>query len=120
MSTTSTQTRVGRAASRPTPGRRRFWTSRRRDHLAGYLFISPQLLGTAVFVVVPLVLVVWYSLHEWNVLADTFQYKTSKDKVFSCGDMRRGQSLVVWAIREGRQAARSIDLDLMGKTALPR
>jgi glutamate synthase (NADPH/NADH) small chain len=55
-----------------------------------------------------------------NVLADTVHYKTSTPKVFSCGDMRRGQSLVVWAIREGRQAARAIDLDLMGKTDLPR
>lgn len=75
MSTTSTQIGVGRAGSRPTPARRRsFWTSRRRDHLAGYLFITPQLLGTAAFVLVPLVLVVWYSLHEWNVLAGTFSY----------------------------------------------
>jgi glutamate synthase (NADPH/NADH) small chain len=55
-----------------------------------------------------------------NVFADTFQYKTSKEKVFSCGDMRRGQSLVVWAIREGRQCARSIDQHLMGQTTLPR
>jgi glutamate synthase (NADPH/NADH) small chain len=55
-----------------------------------------------------------------NVLADVIQYKTSRQKVFSCGDMRRGQSLVVWAIREGRQCARSIDQFLMGKTDLPR
>ena len=55
-----------------------------------------------------------------NVLADTFQYKTSREKVFSCGDMRRGQSLVVWAIREGRQCARSVDQYLMGRTTLPR
>jgi glutamate synthase (NADPH/NADH) small chain len=55
-----------------------------------------------------------------NVLADTLQYKTTKEKVFSCGDMRRGQSLVVWAIREGRQCARAIDLSLMGTTDLPR
>jgi glutamate synthase (NADPH/NADH) small chain len=54
-----------------------------------------------------------------NVFADTFSYRTSVDKVYAAGDMRRGQSLVVWAIREGRQAARSIDLDLMGKTDLP-
>jgi glutamate synthase (NADPH/NADH) small chain len=40
--------------------------------------------------------------------------------VFSCGDMRRGQSLVVWAIREGRQCAHAVDLALMGETALPR
>lgn len=55
-----------------------------------------------------------------NVLADTDSYVTSKAKVFSAGDMRRGQSLVVWAIREGRQAARAIDEYLMGSTGLPR
>lgn len=55
-----------------------------------------------------------------NVFADTFSYKTSVDKVYAAGDMRRGQSLVVWAIREGRQAARAIDIDLMGTTDLPR
>lgn len=55
-----------------------------------------------------------------NVAADTATYKTSLDKVFSAGDMRRGQSLVVWAIREGRQAAREVDLFLMGETLLPR
>jgi glutamate synthase (NADPH/NADH) small chain len=54
-----------------------------------------------------------------NLFADTFSYKTSVDKVYAAGDMRRGQSLVVWAIREGRQAARSIDLELMGKSDLP-
>ncbi len=47
-------------------------------------------------------------------------YRTSIDKVFAAGDMRRGQSLVVWAIREGRQAARSVDLFLMGASDLPR
>jgi glutamate synthase (NADPH/NADH) small chain len=48
-------------------------------------------------------------------------YKTSVDpKVYAAGDVRRGQSLVVWAIREGRQAARAIDDALMGSTALPR
>jgi glutamate synthase (NADPH/NADH) small chain len=55
-----------------------------------------------------------------NVLADTVKYKSSVDKVFACGDMRRGQSLVVWAIREGRQAARAVDEFLMGETNLPR
>ena len=55
-----------------------------------------------------------------NVAADTIQYKSSTEKVFTCGDMRRGQSLVVWAIREGRQCARSVDEHLMGKTLLPR
>ncbi len=55
-----------------------------------------------------------------NVKADTEDYRTSVPKVFAAGDMRRGQSLVVWAIREGRQAARSVDVFLMGTTALPR
>jgi glutamate synthase (NADPH/NADH) small chain len=47
-------------------------------------------------------------------------YKTNAEKVFAAGDMRRGQSLVVWAIREGRQAARAVDEYLMGVTDLPR
>lgn len=55
-----------------------------------------------------------------NVKADTVAYKSSLDKVFSCGDMRRGQSLVVWAIREGRQCAHAVDKFLMGSTTLPR
>jgi len=55
-----------------------------------------------------------------NVMADEFSYRSSKDKVFAAGDMRRGQSLVVWAIREGRQAAHAIDAFLMGSSDLPR
>ena len=55
-----------------------------------------------------------------NISANTEDYKTSLKGIFSAGDMRRGQSLVVWAIREGRQAANSIDKYLMGETNLPR
>jgi glutamate synthase (NADPH/NADH) small chain len=55
-----------------------------------------------------------------NVAADTLGYQTSVPKVFAAGDMRRGQSLVVWAIREGRQCARAIDEFLMGTSLLPR
>ena len=55
-----------------------------------------------------------------NIKADELGYETSKRRVFTAGDMRRGQSLVVWAIREGRQAAHAIDKALMGKTDLPR
>ena len=55
-----------------------------------------------------------------NVKANTDDYRTSVDKVFAAGDMRRGQSLVVWAIREGRQCARAIDEFLMGSSELPR
>jgi len=55
-----------------------------------------------------------------NVAANEVDYRTSVDKLWAAGDVRRGQSLVVWAIREGRQAAREIDLSLMGATDLPR
>ena len=55
-----------------------------------------------------------------NVKADDKTYATSNPKVFVAGDMRRGQSLVVWAIREGRQAAHAMDKMLMGTTTLPR
>ena len=55
-----------------------------------------------------------------NVAADTARYTTSEEQVYACGDMRRGQSLVVWAIREGRQCARAVDEALMGVSELPR
>lgn len=55
-----------------------------------------------------------------NVAADTIEYATSIDGVFAAGDMRRGQSLVVWAIREGRQCAHAVDAYLMGSSTLPR
>ena len=55
-----------------------------------------------------------------NVKADTVSYRSTTPKIFSCGDMRRGQSLVVWAIREGRQCAAAVDEFLMGETLLPR
>jgi glutamate synthase (NADPH/NADH) small chain len=55
-----------------------------------------------------------------NVAANVVDYRTSDPQIFACGDMRRGQSLVVWAIREGRQAARAVDEALMGASELPR
>ncbi len=58
--------------------------------------------------------------HRGDAKADTNDYRTNVKKVFAAGDMRRGQSLVVWAIREGRQAARSVDEFLMGSSILPR
>ncbi|SDU51725.1 carbohydrate ABC transporter permease [Jiangella alkaliphila] len=69
--TTSQATReAAAAASRgrpPSPGRRPFWTTRRRDALTGYLFITPQLAGVAVFVLLPVGLAIWYSLNDWNI-----------------------------------------------------
>ncbi|TIX09246.1 MAG: glutamate synthase, partial [Mesorhizobium sp.] len=55
-----------------------------------------------------------------NVEANDRDYRTSVEKLYAAGDVRRGQSLVVWAIREGRQAARAIDEALMGSSVLPR
>ncbi len=55
-----------------------------------------------------------------NVAANVVNYRTSDPQIFAAGDMRRGQSLVVWAIREGRQAARAVDEALMGVSELPR
>jgi glutamate synthase (NADPH/NADH) small chain len=55
-----------------------------------------------------------------NVKANTDDYRSTAPRVFACGDMRRGQSLVVWAIREGRQCARAVDEYLMGESSLPR
>ena len=55
-----------------------------------------------------------------NVIANQSSYETSVSNVFVAGDMRRGQSLVVWAIREGRQCAHAVDKFLMGSTTLPR
>jgi glutamate synthase (NADPH/NADH) small chain len=55
-----------------------------------------------------------------NVKASVADYRTSVTSIFTCGDMRRGQSLVVWAIREGRQCARAVDEYLMGVSKLPR
>jgi glutamate synthase (NADPH/NADH) small chain len=54
------------------------------------------------------------------VAANVANYQTSVRNIFACGDMRRGQSLVVWAIREGRQCARAVDEALMGASKLPR
>jgi glutamate synthase (NADPH/NADH) small chain len=54
------------------------------------------------------------------VKANVVDYRTSTPDIFACGDMRRGQSLVVWAIREGRQCAQAVDAYLMGASRLPR
>ena len=57
---------------------------------------------------------------NWETInAEHGKYTTNQDKVFAAGDCRRGQSLVVWAINEGRGAARAIDEFLMGQSALP-
>ncbi|MFG3436786.1 carbohydrate ABC transporter permease [Nonomuraea sp. NPDC047897] len=75
MATTQLARGAATAALRRPPGRSgRFWTIARRDGLVGYLFVAPQLAGSVLFVLLPLVLVGWYSLQEWNVLAGTFEF----------------------------------------------
>ncbi|HET6297698.1 MAG TPA: sugar ABC transporter permease [Kribbella sp.] len=77
----------------PPPDRPPFWTMRRRDELAGWLFVAPQLAGIIAFVLVPLGLVVWYSLHEWSVLADTFDYVGLGNYSALADDPRLGPAL---------------------------
>jgi multiple sugar transport system permease protein len=72
--TTLSPARVhARAGGAVAPRARRFLTLERRDHLAGYVFIAPQLLGIIAFVLIPLVLVVYYSFQKWNVLSGTIE-----------------------------------------------
>lgn len=77
------------------PGAERppYWTMRRRDELAGWLFVAPQLAGIVAFVIVPLALVVWYSLHEWNVLAGTFDFVGGSNYQALTDDPRLGPAL---------------------------
>lgn len=73
---------------------RPFWTVSRRDQLAGFLFIAPQVIGVSLFVMVPLLLVFWYSLHEWNVLANTFTYTGTANYEMLLKDPGLGEVLV--------------------------
>jgi multiple sugar transport system permease protein len=72
MTRTEVKAVPGRVQTRP--GRPGWWTARRRDHLAGFLFVAPQLAGTVLFVILPLGLMFWYSFHDWNVLAGGFTW----------------------------------------------
>ncbi|GLY20100.1 sugar ABC transporter permease [Kineosporia sp. NBRC 101677] len=75
-----------------------FWTIHRRENLAGWLFIAPQVAGTVVFVLVPLVLVGWYSLHEWNVLAGEFTWTSSENYRQLADDPNLPKVLVATAV----------------------
>ena len=98
----------------------------KRQPIAGTEFVMPAdlvfiAIGFAGSVVKGLIEESGVSLDRRNnVAANDVDYRASADKVFVAGDMRRGQSLIVWAIREGRQAARAIDEYLMGESILPR
>ncbi|MGW4957359.1 carbohydrate ABC transporter permease [Nonomuraea sp. NPDC004186] len=95
MAVTDLGNRVAdRTAARP----RHFWTIPRRDALVGYLLISPQLVGSALFVLLPLGLVVYYSLQEWNVLAGTFEFVGGENYAKLLADPNMGQVLTSTAL----------------------
>ncbi|MEV1238532.1 carbohydrate ABC transporter permease [Nonomuraea sp. NPDC050022] len=87
-----------RVAERAATRRRPFWTIPRRDALVGYLLISPQLVGSALFVLLPLGLVVYYSLQEWNVLAGTFEFVGGDNYAKLLADPKMGQVLTSTAL----------------------
>ena len=85
----------------PTAARSRkrpFWTTDRRDSVAGYLFIAPQLIGIVTFVLIPLALVFWYSLHEWNVLAGSFRFTGAANYQKLLSDPALGEVMVVTSV----------------------
>ena len=75
-----------------------FWTMARRDAAAGYLFIAPQLTGIVIFVLIPVGLVFWYSLHEWNVLAGSFRFTGTANYQRLFNDPAMGEVLSVTAV----------------------
>lgn len=95
-----------------TQARRSFWTMARRDAATGYLFIAPQLIGIVVFVLVPLVLVFWYSLHEWNVLAGSFRFTGLANYHKLLSDPAIGEVMAVTAVFSGGLALLNMSLAL--------
>ncbi|HLS13483.1 MAG TPA: sugar ABC transporter permease [Beutenbergiaceae bacterium] len=77
--------------------RRRRSTWRRRDEATGYLFVAPAVIGALAFVVAPLVMVIWYSLHEWNVLAATFTFEGAANYERMLADTALHDSLIASA-----------------------
>jgi len=93
--------------------KRPFWTMERRDGLAGYLFVAPQLAGITLFVLVPLGLVFWYSLHEWNVLAGTFRFQGSANYERLLGDPAMADVLGATAIFSAGLVVMNMSLALL-------
>lgn len=92
--------------------KRPFWTMERRDSFAGYLFIAPQLIGILVFVMIPLGLVFWYSLHEWNVLAGTFKFRGAANYEKLLTDPVLPEVLAVTAVFSAALSALNLGLAL--------
>ena len=86
------------ADTSPYRPRRHFWTMARRDAVTGYLFIAPQFIGIIIFVLIPLGLVFWYSLHEWNVLAGSFRFTGAANYQKLLSDPALGEVMVVTSV----------------------
>ena len=86
------------ADTSPSRPRRPFWTMARRDAVTGYLFIAPQFIGIVIFVLIPLGLVFWYSLHEWNVLAGSFRFTGAANYQKLLSDPALGEVMVVTSV----------------------
>jgi multiple sugar transport system permease protein len=96
----------------PTTAKRGFWTIARRDAAVGYLFVAPQVLGIVVFVLIPLGLVFWYSLHEWNVLAGSFRFTGAANYQKLLTDPAMGEVMTVTAVFSAGLAALNMGLAL--------
>ncbi len=95
-----------------TPPRRPFWTMARRDAAAGYIFIAPQLIGIVIFVLIPVGLVFWYSLHEWNVLAGSFRFTGTANYERLLSDPAIGEVMGVTAVFSAGLAALNMSMAL--------
>ena len=89
-----------------------FWTMARRDAAAGYLFIAPQLIGIVIFVLIPVGLVFWYSLHEWNVLAGSFRFTGMANYERLLSDPAIGEVMTVTAVFSAGLAALNMGMAL--------
>lgn len=87
--------------------------SARRDGALGWLFIGPQLLGTIAFGLVPFVFVIWYSLHDWNVLAGTFTFAGADNYQRLLGDRQVRESLVATVVFSGGLMVTNITLAMV-------
>lgn len=102
------------SSAEPSPirPRRPFWTMARRDAAAGYIFIAPQLIGIVIFVLIPVGLVFWYSLHEWNVLAGSFRFTGTANYERLLSDPAIGEVMSVTAVFSAGLAALNMSMAL--------
>ncbi|MDF2993481.1 MAG: sugar transporter permease [Microbacterium sp.] len=101
-------------ASRVAPARprRRFWSTRRRDALTGYLFVSPQLVGVALFVLVPVALAIWYSLNDWNIFTGDLAFVGAENYAALLDDPQLPAVLAATAVFSGGVVVLNIVLGL--------